>query len=202
MGPCKEHIGCRNRGGYGVVRHNGNAHLAHRVAYCKAHGISLDEIKGMVVRHACDNRCCVEPSHLLVGTQADNVRDMLERGRQRYTPLPHPYGTNNPASKLSYETALAIRAEYKNGIKQKDLARKFGVSQALISYVINKKIWHGALCEINAAIAPLSITAAGLAALGFEHVATDRASKLYRACDFSRMVAAMTNHLQTLALPA
>lgn len=58
------------------------------------------------------------------------------------------------------------------------------------------------LGQINERIAPLSITAAGLAALGFEHVATDRASKLYRACDFSRMVAAMTNHLQTLALPA
>lgn len=58
------------------------------------------------------------------------------------------------------------------------------------------------LGQINERIAPLSITAAGLSTLGFEHVATERASKLYRANDFGRMVAAMANHLQNLAVPA
>lgn len=58
------------------------------------------------------------------------------------------------------------------------------------------------LGQINERIAPLSITAAGLSTLGFEHVATERASKLYRATDFGRMVAAMAKHLQDLAVPA
>lgn len=58
------------------------------------------------------------------------------------------------------------------------------------------------LGQINERIAPLSITAAGLATLGFEHVATERASKLYRASDFGPMVAAMRQHLQDLSIPA
>lgn len=58
------------------------------------------------------------------------------------------------------------------------------------------------LGQINERIAPLSITAAGLATLGFEHVATERASKLYRASDFGAMVAAMRQHLQDLSIPA
>lgn len=58
------------------------------------------------------------------------------------------------------------------------------------------------LGQINERIAPLSITAAGLSTLGFEHVATERASKLYRANDFGRMVAAMAKHLHDLAVPA
>lgn len=58
------------------------------------------------------------------------------------------------------------------------------------------------LSQINERIAPLSITAAGLASLGFEHVATERASKLYRASQFHAMVTAMAKHLQDIAIPA
>jgi HNH endonuclease len=52
--------------------------IAHRVVYEHHHG-QLAE--GQVIRHTCDNRNCVEISHLLAGTQADNIHDMADRGR-------------------------------------------------------------------------------------------------------------------------
>ena len=173
---CKEHSVCANRKGYGVVRHNGKNELAHRIAYCDSREISIDQIKGMVIRHTCDNARCIEPSHLVLGTQADNVRDMIERGRQKYSPLPVRSGTDNPMSKLDYAMAKSIRSEFAAGASQRILARKYGVSQPLISYVVNGSIWNEAVGEINAALAPLSITAEGLASIGFQSCGHEPAS--------------------------
>ena len=56
--------------------------LAHRVAYALKHGLDPCSLpRSVVVRHACDNPSCCNPSHLVIGSQADNVRDMHERGR-------------------------------------------------------------------------------------------------------------------------
>lgn len=54
---------------------------AHRVALALSEGVDVDEYRGKVVRHRCDNPPCINPSHLVLGTVADNVRDMYERGR-------------------------------------------------------------------------------------------------------------------------
>ncbi|QTK37306.1 HNH endonuclease signature motif containing protein [Xanthomonas citri] len=189
--PCKEHTGATNPGGYGVVRHEGKPQLAHRVAYCAFHGISITRIKGLVIRHECDNRRCVEPLHLRVGTQADNVNDMMRRKRHRYTPLPARSGTAHATAKLDYTKVREIRAAYAKGAKQKHLANKYGVSQSLISYVVNNKGWDEAVGQINAKIAPLTITADGLAQLGFLPVTTERASKLYDAAQLAAMFSAM-----------
>jgi hypothetical protein len=67
------------RSGYGVISLHPSV-LAHRFAYELFHGPIPD---GLLVRHRCDNPPCVHPDHLLVGTNADNVRDMWERGRAR-----------------------------------------------------------------------------------------------------------------------
>ena len=63
--------------GYGQKMVKGRLHRAHRLVLQELHV----PIAGMVVRHICDNRACVNPNHLTVGTQADNVRDMLDRHR-------------------------------------------------------------------------------------------------------------------------
>lgn len=64
--------------GYGSFMLNGRAEKAHRVSAA----LSGKQINGMVVRHNCDNRRCVNSAHLRPGTIADNNRDMWERGRQ------------------------------------------------------------------------------------------------------------------------
>jgi hypothetical protein len=72
--------GCIGRGGRG-----GEQILAHRAVWEVVHGpIPVgDGYHGTVVRHSCDNRLCCNPAHLVLGTQADNIEDMIVRGRQR-----------------------------------------------------------------------------------------------------------------------
>lgn len=63
---------------YGVIRVGGRDEKAHRAAWMVARGPIEN---GLVVRHTCDNPRCVNPGHLLLGTQLDNIRDRVERGR-------------------------------------------------------------------------------------------------------------------------
>lgn len=81
---CWEWLGERSIHGYGRFRlHAKHSAPAHRVAYSLIHNVTLSG--GVVVRHTCDNRACVRPDHLLLGTQTDNVRDMIDRGRNKNT---------------------------------------------------------------------------------------------------------------------
>lgn len=70
--------------GYGLVtdpRKKSRCVSLHRLVYCEANGLTLDDIAGKVIRHSCDNPRCINPSHLLIGTRADNNRDRAMRGR-------------------------------------------------------------------------------------------------------------------------
>lgn len=76
--PCREWQGARVAG-YGVRKINGKMVKIHRWAVAQVHG--WDAIKGKVVMHRCDNPACFRYSHLEIGTNADNVRDMHAKGR-------------------------------------------------------------------------------------------------------------------------
>lgn len=65
---------------YGMIRHEGRMMGAHRAMWQRTNGHIP---AGMVVRHNCDNPACVNPAHLLLGTQSDNILDAVERGRHR-----------------------------------------------------------------------------------------------------------------------
>ena len=85
--------------GYGHLSVKGRRMRAHRFAWMLSHGLMLT---GLRVLHKCDNRPCVRPSHLYLGTDADNARDAVVRGRnanarKTHCPHGHPYSGENLA---------------------------------------------------------------------------------------------------------
>ena len=78
---CWEWAGSRNNKGYGQFRADGRLHLAHRVAY----ELEIGAVpQGSLVLHRCDNRRCVNPRHLFLGSALDNTRDMVAKGRENF----------------------------------------------------------------------------------------------------------------------
>ena len=96
--------------------------LAHRVAWLIANGsLPADQ----VVRHRCDNVACVRPDHLLLGTQADNLQDMRERGRAHFNRF--PAGVRHPNARLSDAAVAELRAARADGETFSALGSRFGV---------------------------------------------------------------------------
>lgn len=122
---------------YAHVVHEGTMIYRHRLAYCLANAVSLEAIAGLVVRHTCDNPRCINPEHLLLGTQLDNVQDRQVRGRTAR-------GAKVLQAKLTEADVLFIRDNYVRYSKEYStvgLARKFSVNKATISRILNRELW-------------------------------------------------------------
>ena len=133
-GECWPWTGQRDRNGYGrfsVQRGVRLTQLAHRHAYQFEHGIFIPD--GFVVCHACDTPWCVNPAHLWVGIQADNVADMDAKGRRRWKPR---LGEKVNTAKLTKNDVLAIRASDESGPV---LARRYGVSKEQIGNIRRRR---------------------------------------------------------------
>lgn len=112
--------------GYGRV-HRG---YTHRVAWELTNGPIPD---GLFVCHRCDNRACVNPAHLFLGTHLDNMRDRDAKGRVAH-------GDSHYRCKLTESEVEQLRGEHSTGrFKQAELARRFAVSPALVSMIVNNK---------------------------------------------------------------
>lgn len=125
--------------GYGAVRVQGKRGprvVAHRVAYMLTNGSIPD---GMKVCHRCDNRACVNPSHLFLGTQAENLADMRAKGRD--FPPPRMVGQRNPGAKLTADQVASIRVAIAGGAVQRHLAAEYGVSPSAINLIARGKKW-------------------------------------------------------------
>lgn len=127
---CWEWQAGKHSGGYGLFHLSrlGRSTQAHRVAYELTHG----EIPaGMCILHACDNPPCVNPSHLRLGTQAENRADCVAKGRH-WVPTVLK-GTDNPRAKLTQRDCRAIQALRAAGVTRELLAEAFEVDPKTIT---------------------------------------------------------------------
>lgn len=137
---CWPWTGGRKNNGYGQIgadprdgEYVGRKLSAHRLAYELAFGPIPD---GLHVLHRCDNRACVNPSHLFLGTHQDNMADMFVKGR-------HAHGDSQPTRKLSQHQVRAIRwlATHDPGPKV-ELARAFAVSESNVTQILSRRTWR------------------------------------------------------------
>lgn len=132
--------------GYGAFTVDGGTRRAHRVAWTTLHGPIAD---GLCVCHHCDNPSCVNPQHLFLGTQQENVADRDAKGRQavgarngRYTkPERTPRGKRHWHSRVMPEMAAEIRQRYADGTPITALAPAYGVGTSTIWRVVSNQHW-------------------------------------------------------------
>lgn len=139
---CWYWVGARSDIGYGTLtsarEHYGLGELmAHRIAWSLFNGPIP---AGLKVLHKCDVRSCVNPDHLFLGTQRDNVQDMFTKGRDNHA---RPYGDRNPMARLTNETVAALRSDYATGAySQHQLAKTYGVSVMTINRAVRGISWR------------------------------------------------------------
>ncbi len=128
-GACWEWKGQLNKNGYGMFMQDGHPLRAHRISWTLTYG-PIPE--AMLVCHHCDNPSCVRPSHLFLGTSADNMADMAEKGRAGKV-----IGSENPRTLISDDDIRRIRERVANGEPQSAIAVQFGVTRSHIWRVVN-----------------------------------------------------------------
>lgn len=129
---CWEWTGKRNHDGYARVRINGPMRYLHRAIYATLVG---PVPRDLCVCHSCDNRACVNPDHLFLGTHDDNMKDMAQKGRSkggRRAGQPHGIVKLNP------DLVRAIRADTRS---QRAIAIELGVCQQTVSGVKRGRVW-------------------------------------------------------------
>lgn len=144
---CWEWVGAIADTGYGIFTVSTKIHVStHRFSYQLHYGTIPD---GLWVLHRCDNRRCVRPDHLFLGTALDNVRDMDKKGRRRNVQV---RGAKHHFAKLTPSDVATAKSLWKNrGLTGRSakgfwtlhrLAAKFGVSSATMYYALIGRSWN------------------------------------------------------------
>jgi hypothetical protein len=142
---CWNWSGCISKGGYGKITEGGRYGkilIASRASWI----IHFGEIpKGKFVLHKCDNRRCVNPDHLFIGTQKDNIQDMYKKRRNVAYDRS---GIKNPRCKLTEKQVIEIRKNFVAYTGKRNIgsgclywAKKFGVNCKTVWSIINGDNW-------------------------------------------------------------
>lgn len=131
---CWQWTGATFKSGYGMFRYQGRLWRASRLAYTLATGPIPT---GKNVCHSCDNRLCVRPGHLFVGTPKENSEDAVQKGRQSR-------GEARWNARMTAERAKDMRERYAAGATQVNLAEVFGIDQTTVCQILKGKTWRDA----------------------------------------------------------
>lgn len=124
-GDCQVWRGKRTRAGYGRLNIGGRETYAHRAMMAAVTGRPIPD--DLCVLHSCDNKPCINPNHLRIGTHAENMADAQDRGQSKAPPLT-PRGSDNPNSRLTPEERSSLEGDLIAGMTAKAAAAKYGVS--------------------------------------------------------------------------
>lgn len=129
---CHVWQGRRDDDGYGRVSHQGREWLAHRWAWTRKHGPIPG---GKQVLHHCDNPPCINDAHLWLGTQQDNIADMVAKGRAAR-------GSRNSLARLTEADIPVIRSRVMGGETISAVARSYAMSFHAIEYIVKRLHWR------------------------------------------------------------
>lgn len=144
---CWNWEGCKSKQGYGQFSIK-QSYPAHRLSFFINNNV--DPLQ-MLVCHTCDNTSCVNPKHLFLGTNQDNVDDKMKKGRLL---VPGGWskgkennkikGAGNGSAKLTEDQVIQIKKEYKKGswkFSSVKLGKKYNVESTAILNIVNGKTW-------------------------------------------------------------
>lgn len=130
---CTSHA--KGKNGYHKIKRLGKTISMHRYVFSKVNLNGAPIPNGLVVRHKCDNKWCINPLHLESGTQKDNMNDMSIRGRSTY-------GEKSASAKINATQAKEI---YESNCSQTIIAKKYGISQVQVSRIKRGEKWGNLL---------------------------------------------------------
>jgi hypothetical protein len=133
---CWEWIAGLNNKGYGLYYINQEKIYAHRYSYIIHKGVIPEK---MCVLHKCDNTICINPSHLWLGTQSENMKDAAKKGRM--DKIKKNKGEDVKNSVLTNEKVKEIKIKLKNGEIGVKLAKEYGVTKTTIYQIKHGKWW-------------------------------------------------------------
>ncbi len=131
---CWEWTAATRKSGYGAFKFDGKVYDAHRFVWNFTIKMPIPE--GQIVCHKCDNRICVNPDHLYLGSYVDNAKDKNDRGRGNYAK-----GERVGISKLTAAKVKEIRRLREQDWSFGKLGKKYGVDKAAIRAIVLRKTW-------------------------------------------------------------
>ncbi len=129
QGECWRWTAAQTNDGYGCFRFEGRLIMAHRIAWRMTHS----DPRQLKVCHKCDTPGCVNPSHLFLGTQFENMQDMVAKGRQNKA-----YGVGHSQNKLTEARVLAI---YRDSRIQREIAADHDVERTTVYHIKSGRNW-------------------------------------------------------------